>query len=139
MTNTGSAYTDTPVISFSGGGGSTQATAFATYATDPSADGRSIVSSITILSPGAGYTSNPDVTISSPAGQPGSGALAKAIIANGVVVAVQVISPGTGYLVPRVTIAATQGFGALGSATVVGGAVTAINLSSSGEGSLFMK
>lgn len=60
------------------------------------------VSSITVTSPGSGYTVPPSVVIS---GGNGSGAVATATLTEGVVTAITVTSPGTGYTAaPTVSI-----------------------------------
>ena len=60
VNNRGSGYTSAPILTFSGGGATSQA--IATCALDP--DG-GINSNITIVSPGYGYTSAPTITLSS--------------------------------------------------------------------------
>lgn len=62
------------------------------------------VSSVTVVSGGAGYTTAPAVTFS---GGGGTGAAATAVITDGVVTAVNVTNGGSGYTTdPSVTIAA---------------------------------
>lgn len=62
------------------------------------------VSSVTVVSGGAGYTTAPTVTFS---GGGGTGAAATAVIQDGVVTAVNVTNGGSGYTTdPSVTIAA---------------------------------
>lgn len=62
------------------------------------------VSAVTVVSPGAGYSSAPAVTFS---GGGGTGAAATAVVTGGVVTSVTVTSGGSGYTTdPTVTIAA---------------------------------
>jgi len=78
----------TPVITFSGGGG-TGAAAVATVT------GNS-VTGITITNPGSGYTSAPTVTIAV-AGGNGSGATGTAVVSGGVVTSVTINNGGSAY------------------------------------------
>jgi hypothetical protein len=63
-----------------------------------------VVSSVTVVSGGAGYTTAPAVTFS---GGGGTGAAATAVVTDGVVTAINVTNGGTGYTTdPSVTVAA---------------------------------
>jgi hypothetical protein len=63
-----------------------------------------VVSSVTVVSGGAGYTSAPAVTFS---GGGGTGAAATAVVTDGVVTAINVTNGGSGYTTdPSVTVAA---------------------------------
>jgi FtsP/CotA-like multicopper oxidase with cupredoxin domain len=79
------------VIGFTGGGG---AGAAATATVDPNSGA---ITAITVLSGGSGYTSAPDVTITTLPGTDGAGATATAAISGGAVTSVTVVSGGTGY------------------------------------------
>jgi hypothetical protein len=56
----GSGYTSAPIVTISGGGSSSEATAQANIS-------GGVVTSITLLTPGSGYTSTPTVTVAPPA------------------------------------------------------------------------
>jgi hypothetical protein len=77
-------------VSFTGGGGA-GATGFAVIT-------NGAVSSITLTSGGAGYTTAPTVTISTTSLDLGSGATATATTANGVVNGVTITAGGSGYV-----------------------------------------
>lgn len=86
--NSGSVYTSTPTVAFSGGGGTgAAATAVLT---------NGVVTGITITNAGSGYTSAPTVTIS---GGGGAGATATATVSGGTVTAITVTHGGTGNTV----------------------------------------
>lgn len=100
IVNAGFGYTVAPKISFTGGKGS-GASAVAEIA-----DG--IVGIITITNGGSGYTSPPNVTISSP----GIGTTAKAvslISSSGIVTSIRIVDAGVGYVSsPIITISSPQ-------------------------------
>ena len=81
-----------PVVTITGGGATTDATAVAT----PGANGS--IASLTLIDGGAGYTAIPTVTISGP----GSGASATAAITTGAVSALA-ITAGAGYTTPVIS------------------------------------
>ena len=96
----GLGYTTAPTVNFAGGGGS-GATATA---------GLNGVGAITVLTSGCGYTTPPTITIDAPAGTTGgtSGtgtgstqapvqATATADVSGGVVTAINIVEPGSGY------------------------------------------
>lgn len=58
------------------------------------------ITSVNIDNPGSGYTKAPDVTIADSNGGTGSGATATAAIDNGVISAITVKKPGSGYVTP---------------------------------------
>jgi len=151
MTNTGSGYTDVPVVTITGGGG-TGATAAAVLSSG------SIIA-INITNKGLGYTSAPTVAIS---GGGGTGSIAVATIitspaflggervvstdlsasANVVdttptyIQKIEITSGGSGYTTaPDVTIAApTSGVTAQAIATITSGVVTSISVTVGGSG-----
>lgn len=89
------------------------------------------VVSYTLTNPGRGYVNAPIVTLS---GGGGTGATARADLAN-VVSAISVSSGGAGYTsAPLVTLSGGSGSGATAEATVSGGVVTAITVTSGGDG-----
>lgn len=69
--------------------------------------------SITVTNPGFGYTSTPTVTIVGD----GEGATARAVIVNGKLSKVEVLTPGIGYTTAAIQI--TGGGGSLGAASAV--------------------
>ena len=100
----GTGYTSKPSISIVGGGGSGAA---------GSASVRGPIKSISIDNGGSAYTSKPSVVLSS-----GTGAVAQAIVQNGRIISVAIISAGQGYTTaPEVTIQG-DGFGAVARATI---------------------
>jgi len=88
-----------------------------------------------IVNGGSGYTSSPSI---SAFGGSGSGAAFTASIANGSIVSISVINPGTGYLPGEVVQLAFTGggsdAGAVLQAVLSGGAVDHLNLISGGSG-----
>jgi hypothetical protein len=72
------------------------------------------LSSITLTSGGSGYTSAPIVTISGP--NVGATATAQAVVAGGAVIAVQVLTPGSGYSSPTLPGISFSGGGGSGAA-----------------------
>jgi hypothetical protein len=104
ITNGGSGYTSQPSITIVGGEGS-GATGTASV--------RGPIKEVNIQSQGSSYTSQPTVTLSS-----GSGAVAQAIINNGRIISVAIISAGSGYTTaPEVQIQGV-GFGAQARAVI---------------------
>ena len=100
----GTGYTSKPSISIVGGGGSGAA---------GSASVRGPIKSISIDNGGSSYTSKPSVVLSS-----GTGAVAQAIVQNGRIISIAIISAGQGYTTaPEVTIQG-DGFGAVARASI---------------------
>ena len=164
VTNGGSGYTSSPLVSIVGGGGSgAAATAIITkgvvsrilindggsgYTSQPSitivggggtgatgtASVRGPIKDITITNGGSSYTAKPTVTLSS-----GTGAVAQAIVNNGRIISIAIISAGQGYTTaPEVTIQGV-GFGAVARATIDtdgenAGRVTGITIVNKGIG-----
>ena len=143
VTNGGSGFTSSPLVSIVGGGGSgAAATAIITkgvvsrilinsggtgYTSQPSitivggggtgatgtASVRGPIKSVDITNGGASYTSTPNVILSS-----GSGAVAQAIVNDGRIISIAIISAGSGYTTaPEITIQG-DGFGAVARATI---------------------
>ena len=143
VTDGGSGYTSSPLVSIVGGGGfGAAATAIVTkgvvssilmntngtgYTSQPSitivggggngatatASVRGPVKSVAITNGGESYTSNPTVSLNS-----GSGAVAQAIVNNGRIISIAIISAGSGYTTaPEVTIQG-DGFGAVARANI---------------------
>ena len=143
VTNGGSGYTSSPLVSIVGGGGfGASATAIITkgsvsrilvnnggtgYTSQPSitivggngngaagtASVRGPIKEVNITSGGSSYTSEPDVILSS-----GSGAVAQAIVSNGRIISIAIISAGSGYTTaPEISIQG-DGFGAVAKATI---------------------
>lgn len=127
VTNGGTGYTVAPIVQITGGGG-TNATATATLGQN----GR--VASVTIVTPGSGYTSAPTVTFLSGAGGTASATLA----ANGTVTGVVITNSGFGYTTaPVITFSAPGGTGTTATGTAVidsQGRVTSVNITNAGSG-----
>ena len=164
VTNGGSGYTSSPLVSIVGGGGAgASATAIITkgvvsrilinnggigYTSQPSitivggggqgatgtASVRGPVKSISVTNGGSSYTSKPDITLSS-----GTGAVAQAIVNDGRIISIAIISAGQGYTTaPEVTIQG-EGFGAVARAVIDtdgenAGRVTSIQIINRGIG-----
>ena len=127
VTNPGTGYVTTPIVTISGGSG-TGATAYAnlenykvrdikeTIKFDR-VDAPSHVKTIAVTAGGSGYTSTPTVVITNASGDTtGVGASAKAVVASGAVTAVIVEQEGTGYTAAP-TISFTGGGGSSATAT----------------------
>lgn len=126
VTDGGSGYTNTPLVTISGGGGA-GATARATVV-------NGVVTALTIQNPGSGYSSAPALTIAPPPFPPRK-ALAIAQIVNGFVVGANLTDGGFGYQEsPAVFLTGGGGTGAKAIATVVNGVVTAITITTPGTG-----
>ena len=117
-------YVSAPTVVITGGGATTNATATATI------NGSGFVTGLTLAAPnfgGAGYTSQPLITISS-----GNNATATATMK---VTGIVVTGGGSGYTsAPTVTITGGGGTGATATATVTGGVVTGLTLGANGSG-----
>jgi hypothetical protein len=94
------------------------------------------VTTVTVGTPGSGYTSVPTVAFAAaPSG--GVTATGTAVLSGGAVTAVAVTTPGSGYTTPTVTFSAPQvagGTTATGTVTVTSGAISAIVITSGGSG-----
>ena len=66
--------------------------------------------------------------------QPGTPALAAAVVENGVVVAINVVNGGSGYLAPPKVNIIGSGAGATAEAVISGGVVVEINVTNGGSG-----
>jgi hypothetical protein len=88
---------------------------------------------ITVTAGGSGYGTPPTVTIS---GGTGSGATAVALVANGAIVAVNLTSPGAGYVgTDTLTVAfgTSPGSGATATANMTGGQLTSVTVINIGD------
>jgi hypothetical protein len=126
ITDGGFGYTNSPLVTISGGGG---AGAAATAVMENGA-----VSAITIINTGSGYLSTPTITIAPPP-YPARKASAASEVVNGFVVGIRIVDGGNGYsAAPAVLLIGGGGSGAEAVATVVDGVVVAVNITSSGTG-----
>ena len=74
---------------------------------------RATIRAVTVTNGGAGYTSPPDVSLVTLAGDPGSGATAEATVSGGKVTGVTVLNQGTNYIqAPAVQFTGGGGSGA---------------------------
>ena len=131
-----------PTISFSGGSGS-NAHAQATVHDVQEAGGIApvveavlsggSVTSIGLVSGGAGYTSAPTIAIIPAVGDSGSGAAAQAVLSGSPITAINVSAGGTGYTSPTIGITGGGGTGAQAHA-VLSGAVSTIDIINGGSG-----
>jgi FtsP/CotA-like multicopper oxidase with cupredoxin domain len=112
-------------------GGGSGATATATV--DPRTGG---VTGYTITNPGTGYTSAPDVAVTSPGVPTATGATATAVISTGVVTSVTVNQSGFGYTTPSVAITG-GGTPSVTATAVASGGVDSLNLTAGGGGYTF--
>ena len=86
-----------PTVSVSGGGG-TGARFAVTVEDEAGINGiKGVITGITIISGGTGYSSNPTVTITDSSNK-GTGATAKATVEKGVITGITIESGGSGYL-----------------------------------------
>jgi len=115
------------IVTISNGGG-TGAEATATVNPKTGAIG-----AITVTSPGTGYTSVPDVAITSPGVTPTTGATATAVTSPGVVTGFVVAEPGSGFTTPTVAITGGGSPSAPASARASGG-VDGLTIANGGTG-----
>jgi len=131
MTNFGSGYTAAPMVTISGGGGS-GAVGTANFVDDG-------VIGLTAISGGTDYTVGEAVTIADGSTGTGATGIVTAISTGGVITAVSITSPGSGYdgMPDSVTITPTSGgdpgSGATATATV-SGVVTGVTITTPGSG-----
>jgi len=129
ITNPGSGYLAAPsvVIGAPNDTGGVQATAEATISS-----GAGGLTSIDVTAGGTGYAAVPGVTITAPDVQGGTQAQAAATISGGIVVAVTITEPGSGYLnVPTVGFSSGA---AAATAVLTKGTVNSITLTNAGTG-----
>jgi hypothetical protein len=129
ITNPGEEYLAAPsvVIGAPNDTGGVQATAEATIST-----GAGGLTSINVTAGGTGYAAVPGVTITAPDVQGGTQAQAAATISGGIVVAVTITEPGSGYLnVPTVGFSSGA---ATATAVLTKGTVNSITLTNAGTG-----
>ena len=129
ITNPGEGYLAAPsvVIGAPNNTGGVQATAEATIST-----GAGGLTSINVTAGGTGYAAVPGVTITAPDVQGGTQAQAAATISGGIVVAVTITEPGSGYLnVPTVGFSSGA---ATATAVLTKGTVNSITLTNAGTG-----
>ncbi|NBO26497.1 MAG: hypothetical protein EBU96_06845 [Actinobacteria bacterium] len=113
ITTGGIGYTSAPTVTIYGAGSGASATA---------AISNGKVISISVVSPGSGYTGSVTISIAAPEN---AGKVASITIATG----------GTNYIsAPTISLSGGGGSGAAASATIVNGAVAAISLDDSGSG-----
>jgi hypothetical protein len=160
----GSGYTSSPLVSIVGGGGSgAAATAIITkgvvsrilivdggtgYTSQPSisivggegtgatgsASVRGPIKTISVDTGGESYTSEPSISLSS-----GTGAVAQAIVSDGRIISIAIISAGQGYTTPPIVTIQGDGFGAIARASIDrtgenAGRVTSIEIINRGIG-----
>jgi hypothetical protein len=90
------------------------------------------VESVTLTTPGSGYTTAPTVALT---GGGGTGATATATLVGAGLSGITVASAGSGYsTAPTVTITGGGGTGATATATVSGGAITGFTVTAAGSG-----
>ena len=164
VTNEGSGYTESPLVSIVGGGGiGATAQAIVTggrvtrilveqpgsgYTSQPSisitggggtgatanANVRGPIQSVAITNVGSGYTDLPAIRVNS-----GEGALAQPIVINGRIVSIAIINSGSGYTTAPTIVINGDGFGAIARAVIgtVGedkGRVLSVDISNRGIG-----
>jgi hypothetical protein len=131
VTAGGHGYSAATYITFSAGPGST--------ATGVLQMVNGVIIGVTVTYPGSGYTSPPTITITDPAGTPGTGGAINAVIHAGQVVGATITVAGTNYSAsPTVTITG-DGTGAAAHCTLTAGAVTAVVMESPGLGYTWAK
>lgn len=130
ITNTGSGYTDPPVVTVSAPDDSNgvQATILASIS-----NAAGTITNINITSGGSGYTTFPSVTISAPSTPYGVQATAVVTsITSGAITSIQITNVGSGYTTaPTVTFSSG---GATATAVVGSGLVTALTVTNAGSG-----
>ena len=128
LTDGGWGYTNNPTVTFVGGGGS-GASGTTTI------DAYGSVAQITIVNPGGGYTSTPQVIIAAPP-YPPEQAVASAQVVNGFLVGFTVTNSGRGYVqAPRIWLNGGGGTGASVSANIdTNGIITSIQIVNPGSG-----
>ncbi len=115
------------LVTLSNGGGTGAA---ATATVDPKTGG---VTGYTITNPWSGYTTPPDVLVTSPGLLTASGAAGTAVIGTGVLTSIAVAEPGFGFTTPSVVITGGGAPSAVATAQASGG-VDNLTISSGGTG-----
>ena len=129
FTNPGAGYAlnEQPVVTLSGGGSDTQASANAVISATSGG-----VTAIYITNGGTGYTTSSIMTFAGGGG--GSGAQAVITgLSNGSITAIAIVNPGSGYTAAP-TVTANVGAGATFNVQVAGGQITAVNAATGGSG-----
>lgn len=127
ITNSGSGYTSSPMITAYGGSG-TGATFTSTVA------GGGVVN-IHVQNPGAGYSPGDQVQLAFSGGGSDSSAILQAVLTAGNIASVVVTNGGVSYTSsPTISFTGGGGSGATADATVVSGVITAINVTNPGAG-----
>ena len=148
LTNRGSGYVYAPRVAISSapsGGVQGIGTAYlksgvvvCAGAADPADQKASVVESVYLVNPGAGYTTGPDVEFFAN-GDSGAGAAATAYMSNGGVGIVTVTGGGSGYTTsPVITFEAQNGISTTGAAATAvvstAGTISAVYISNAGAG-----
>lgn len=126
VTNGGSKYSALASAFASGGGGA--------GATFTLVGNSGVITGISVLNPGTGYTSTPVMKVTDVAGSSGSGATATAVLSAGQIGSASVISGGSGYTTPPTLTVIGDGSGASLIANLSGSAVASISIVSAGVG-----
>ena len=131
ITNTGSNYTEPPVVTVSAPNetGGVQATILASIS-----NAAGTITNINITAGGTGYTSFPSVTIAAPS-QP-TGVQATAVvtgITSGAISSISITNPGYGYTTTAPSVTFSSG-AATATAVVGSGIVTSLSVSEAGTG-----
>jgi hypothetical protein len=127
LNSAGSRYSSAPAITIRQPGGSGATAVALMTGTAPNMS----VKRITVTAAGQGYRAPPRVGFSGP----GSGATAQAIVLDGKITGVQVLSGGKGYQPgTKVSFSSKHGSGAAGSALVSGGRIVGVVMTQEGGG-----
>lgn len=118
-------YSASSYATVTGGGGSGASVALQAQA--------GVITGITIVSAGSGYTSPPTIGVTDPSGT-GSGFSATAELSGGQIGSLFLSSGGTNYVTPPVVTIVGDGTGATAFAQISGGVVTNLVLSNAGFG-----
>ena len=116
------------VVTIEGGEG---AGAEAAATVDPKTGG---ITAIDVTAPGSGYTSAPNVVISSPGITPAAAASAHAVISTGSITSIAVDEAGFGFTAPAVTVTDTSAQPGSGATAVASGGIDDLVLVDGGSG-----
>lgn len=91
-----------------------------------------VITGVTVVNPGQGYTTPPTLAVVDQSSSLGAGATLSAVMASGQIASVAVTAPGSNYVTPPTLTIVGDGFGAVLQAHITGGLVDTITVVNGG-------